>query len=346
MAALRSGTDLPPAPGERRALAPLDEFRQDLADRFRMLDEIALDDFADLIGVVCEVVPDDRLGFRALILGPNGVRRERCRSGDDGAAKQNRKFHRPTSVDERHGRNVSPPCPGTNVPRGGAASPGTPEGKDPGNPLKGTQTPKRLWNWPGGHPNGRVGAHTPRKSRAKPGGQKAGAISAHLPLRVRISPGGHSAGAFGRHLPSWFLVSPDGQAGGATGSHLPARFRVSPGGQAAGAFGRHLPSRVRVSPGGQAGGATHLPPLIRVSPGGQARAGIGAHAPSRVSAAPGGHAGVLIAGGGVGATRIGTQAPCRSWVSPGAHGKEPTMHWRPSALTYRLLQHVPSAIRA
>ena len=98
MAALRSGTDSA-AGARRRALTPLDEFGQDLANRFRMFDEIALDDFADLIGMVCEVVPDDRLGFRALILGPNGVRRERCRSGDDGAAKQDRKFHRPTSVE-------------------------------------------------------------------------------------------------------------------------------------------------------------------------------------------------------------------------------------------------------
>jgi hypothetical protein len=52
----------------------------------------------------------------------------------------------------------------------------------------------------------------------------------------------------------------------------------------------------------------------------------------------------LIAGGGIGATGIRTQAPLRSWVSPGAHGREPAMHSRPSGLTFRLLQHVPSAI--
>ena len=49
-------------------MAP-DEFGEDLADRLRVSDEIALHDFADLVGMGREVILDDRLGLGTLILG-------------------------------------------------------------------------------------------------------------------------------------------------------------------------------------------------------------------------------------------------------------------------------------
>ena len=74
----------------------LDQFGQNLADRFRMPDEVVPDDGADLVRMGSQIVPHDRLGRGAAVLRQHGSRRERC-GGEDRGAKVDHESHRLSS---------------------------------------------------------------------------------------------------------------------------------------------------------------------------------------------------------------------------------------------------------